>query len=162
MRSFAVPLSAIACLAFGLTGASFVAPEWTKKAGLDVWNFDEQKNRLEVAGEEARRLDAVSERFAVRSAVSQSLASDLCQERITLDEALDVLAAIARNDPDWFATLRSGLCLSAYLPQTAADRDVLTHYLRGKIESMQWDAMHLGDPSRAAVIRERLVRFDEG
>lgn len=161
MRSFTTALVVIACLTFGPLAMSFAAPEWTKKAGLDFWNLDEEKNHFEAVQEEAQRLDAVSERLAVRLAVSERLASGLCEDRITLDEALDELRALGQDDPNWFAGLRSSYCLYGHLPQTATDRDVLARYLRGTIEGMQPVALQLGDFSRAAFICERLVRLDE-
>ena len=49
MKSYALPLLVIAGLTFGLAAVSVTTPEWTKKAGLDFWNFDTEKDRLGVA-----------------------------------------------------------------------------------------------------------------
>ena len=130
MKSYALPLLVIAGLTFGLAAVSVTTPEWTKKAGLDFWNFDTEKDRLGVADLEGRHLNAIRERQAERIAVSDYLASDLCEKRITLDESLDILTGVAHDDPDWFATFRDGYCLHGYLPQAVADRDVLACYLR--------------------------------
>lgn len=161
MDAFAKTLAAVPCLTLGLLGALAAAPDRARDAGVDFWNTDAEQNRLEAAGAEARRLEAVGDRQAARLAESERLASGLCDGRLTLDEAVDGLAAVANDNPDWFATLRSNLCSYWSLPQTAADRDVLTRYLRGRIASIQRGALESGDASRAAFVRERLIRFDE-
>ena len=125
MPAFAKTFVIIACITFCFIGMSFAAPEGTRKAGLDFWNIDEEKNRLVDAGEEARRLDAVSERLAIRIAVSERLASGLFENGVSLVEALDELMGLAQDDPEWFANLRSILCLYGAIQETAVERDVL-------------------------------------
>ena len=157
MHSYAKTLVVASFLTFGPFVMSFAVPEWTRRAGLDCWNYGAEKHLLEESNLEAQRLDAVEERLLVKIAVAERLAQDVCEGSITLEAALDELTVIAKDDPDWCQVLR----IRFHSSHAWTDRDLLVIYLRGKLLRLHDAALDSGDVSRATHIQGRMVQFDE-
>lgn len=90
-------------LTLGLAHA--VAPEWSRAAGLDVWNAGAA--RAELAGQQARAddLDALNGQVWEQIRGSEGVARRLGAGRQTLAAAADELAALNADRPGWEAGL---------------------------------------------------------
>lgn len=86
-------------LTLGLAHA--VAPEWSRAAGLDVWNTGAA--RAELAGELARGtdLDARNDLVLGQIGASHGVARRLGAGRLTLAAAVDELAVLNADRPGW-------------------------------------------------------------
>jgi hypothetical protein len=137
------------------TVAALVAPDQIRAAQQDL------RAESETATDEGRKLDAEREVVLRQAAVGDQIAVNLCDERITLAEALETVTAMARCAPDWFAHLRRLYRAAGKVSPAAADREVTAEYLLTKIESMAMSAEQLGDAERAAALSGRLRRLRE-
>jgi hypothetical protein len=160
MPQFALAPAAVIGLLFSFAGLSLVAPQWMRDVGLDFWNNGAEEARLRAGIEESRHREEVREQTQRRIALMNAVATDLCDGHIQFDEAICRLEAMVEHSPDWFTTIRDLYC-GSYLPPTSTDRDVLTCYLRIKLEWLHSTAEQRGDVSRAAFIRARLDHFND-
>jgi hypothetical protein len=83
-----------------------VAPEWSRAAGLDVWNTGVA--RAELAVEVARGDDLAARNATVREQIrgSEGVARRLAAGRLTLAAAADEVAALNADRPGWEDGLR--------------------------------------------------------
>ena len=159
MRRFVTVAVSLLVVSLAVAGTAWVAPRWTKSVGLDFWNLGAEKSRLETALAEQEDWDSAGEEVRRRGEVVDGIAANWCDGRLTLPEAVDAVSAVVRTSPDWFDQARF-YYEARGLPPTATDRDVVTWYLRVKLESMLARVEHTGDLSRAAVLAARLAQFD--
>jgi len=130
-------------------------------AGSDLWTFADEWTGFRSAETERRDLLSGLEQAQRRNAVSDDIAISLCENRITMHEAIRAIGAFAESSPDWLTRLRTVYHSHGSISPTATDHDVLVRYLRARIESLIRTAKVLGDPHRVAVLSARLARFDQ-
>ena len=137
-----------------------IAPDWSYRTGLDVWNHvrtadwardEEARNRdLDSEVDQQRRRDATCDRIAL----------DVCERRISVRDALGDIASLAADDPYWLAGVRDRF-RSAGLSAAASDRAAAAAALRFRIELALARAKKSGDAARAALVAARLTSFDD-
>ncbi len=139
---------------------SFVAPEWTRRTGLDFWNYSKERGWIRV--QEARNQDLRSKKDQLlrRDAFCDQIALSVCERCTSLPEALGDLAALAESDPQWWTGLRNQY-RSLGIPLSASDREALTLLLRRRIELLLTRAERSGDAARVTLATARLTAFDE-
>jgi hypothetical protein len=161
MRRFTTVPGYFLCSALVVAAVAGAAPRWTRSVGLDFWNVRTDEDRLRKATDERCEWDFQRERVLERCAVSEHIATGLCEDRITFAEALKSITALAQASPDWFAQLRYSYRSQGWVPPRATERDVMIRYLITRVESILSSAEQLGDSSRAAFLATRLARLTE-
>jgi hypothetical protein len=93
--------SAAALLALGASfvAAHALAPEWSRRAGLDVWNLPAASAQLRAAAEEREAVLADAERSARRREAANQTAAKLAAGNVPLPAATDEIAEIFRDEP---------------------------------------------------------------
>jgi hypothetical protein len=157
MAVFPVVVLGLAALC---AGAELVVPGTVRAAGLDFWNAGAAEADLRGALDEARALETVHEQARQRGEVVARIVADLGDDRLTLTEALEALAELARSAPDWFAKLRTHYQLVEVVSPAATDQEVLIQFLIVRLRTAIAGAQDLGDAARAAVLSARFTRLE--
>jgi len=91
-------------LTLGLTHAS--APEWSRRAGLDVWNLADARASLWEISEESTRLGEESEQLRESIEAAEHITTRLIAGELTLSRATDLVEPLMRERPGfrWYAT----------------------------------------------------------
>lgn len=148
MATIRRPGAASAAVLIGLTAsmvaAHLTAPEWSRRAGLDVWNYAAAADAQKAAADEEAELDGRAERAAARRAVADQFAARL----VGGDAAL---ATVAAELLDLFGDdASSRLALSQH---NAGVRDPHLLYARHAIDRVR---RLLTDPARRDAVVARL------
>ena len=132
-------------LSASMVGAHLLAPEWSRRVGLDVWNYAAAEDDRRGAAERRAEVDGRAERAAQRRAVADQLAARLVARDAALATVAGDLLALFRDD----AGSRNTLSFS-----NPGVRDLWLLYARHAIERVG----HLleGDPARCAAVCARL------
>jgi hypothetical protein len=85
-------------LAAGFAAAHLLAPDWSRRAGLDVWNLPSARAALVAAAEEREEVVAYGERSARRREAANQIATQLAVGRVTLSAAADQINEVFRDD----------------------------------------------------------------
>ncbi|QJW96503.1 hypothetical protein [Frigoriglobus tundricola] len=85
-------------LSLGLVAAHALAPDWSRRAGLDVWNFAALERAYEVASEERAEVYAYEERSAARRRAANQIAVRLITDPAQLPGVADELNEVFRED----------------------------------------------------------------
>jgi hypothetical protein len=138
----AAPLAALA--------ASVVAPEWVRRAGLDVWNLPAQEQKLRAAREQERDLRAKGGEVIRRMAVREALIAELIAGRADLARTVadfrvldggrtEHLMAVQLDHPglsDPEAAARVVIRYALIRVPGRADREQLRRRLEGECQKM--------------------------
>lgn len=102
MSAIRRPGAASAAVLIGLTTsllvAHAVAPKWSRRAGLDVWNIPTLEADYRAAGEELADMDAHAERSARRRETATQIATQLAAGDTTLAAATDAIRTVFADD----------------------------------------------------------------
>ena len=158
-RYTTIPVLLGVVLAFA--GITQAAPEWAHANGLDFWNGSSYQTELRHATGEVQTADDQFARAHRRTEITTDIVSSACDGRMTLNEALDALLALAQTSPDWLAGLRCGYRGKYGLSFTPTDREVMSCYLVFKIESLRAMAIEMGNTAHAAFLSDRLASIEE-
>ncbi|HEV3436802.1 MAG TPA: hypothetical protein VG122_05545 [Gemmata sp.] len=158
-RPAIIPLVLI-CATVVFAGVTQATPEWSKAAGLDFWNLSREEAQLRAATTRREELNAQCERVLRRMEVAEHIAAALCEDRLTLSEAIEGITTLAGAAPEWFAQLRDSYHTHVVVSPTATDRDVVFRYLLLTIEMMRLSAELQGDTTRTIAISARLVQLE--
>ncbi|QJW94037.1 hypothetical protein [Frigoriglobus tundricola] len=158
-RFSTVPAALIGLTTIFAVGA-LAAPARTHAVGWDLWHFADEWTSFRDAETAAQDLDFGLEQARRREVVCDDIAISLCEDRITLDEAIKDIGAFADSSPDWIVQLRAVYSGRGDVAPTATDREVLARYLRARIKSLIGTAEAVGDTARATALSARLTRFD--
>jgi len=82
-------------LALGLAHAA--APQWARRAGLDLWSLSDSQNTIQKNQQEMAQLEAQEERLHQESETLDHLATRLAVGTVSLAEATDTAEPILRN-----------------------------------------------------------------
>ena len=93
-------------LMLGLTHAS--APEWSRRAGLEVWNLGDARASIWETSAESTRLDEESEQLRESIEAAEHITTRLIDGELTLSGATDLLEPLMRARPGfrWSSTKR--------------------------------------------------------
>ena len=146
-RPGATSATALILLSAALVAAHLLAPEWSARTGLDVWNLPSAKAELHAAAEERAEVNAGAERSAQRREAANHIAARLAAGTITLSVATDETMEVFRDD--------TGM---PYILETV-HRSAPTErhrYARHVIDRVQ--RILLNEPDRYAIVSQRLER----
>ena len=109
MATIRRPGAASAAVLIGLSasmiGAHLLAPEWSRRAGLDVWNYAAAEDEQRAATDVRAEMDARAERAARRRALADQLAARLVTREATLATVADELSSLFGDDTGFRTTL---------------------------------------------------------
>ena len=149
MTAIRRPGAASAAVLIGLTASLFaahtIAPQWSRRAGLDVWNLSAEQELWRTATRERADVDAQDERARRRREVAAQVAARLTAGELSLPAAADELMELFRTD--------AGTCvaLSTVYLGMPSERHM---FARNAIDRA---ARHLeGDSARRAALLARL------
>ncbi len=106
-RPGAVSATVLFGLSLGLVAVHGLAPNWSRRAGLDVWNFAALERAYEVASEERADVYAHEERSATRRRVANQIAGRLLTNPTQLPRAADELNEVFCEDSGMRLVLRT-------------------------------------------------------
>lgn len=139
--SAAVLIGLSACL----VAAHAIAPDWSRRAGLDVWNLAAAEEAGRDAVEQRAEIEANGERAARRRETANHTAAQLAAGTITLPAAADEIRAIFADD--------KGMALTLATTYHAVPTDRL-RFARHTIERAT--RLLLDDPTRLEDVSARL------
>jgi hypothetical protein len=102
-RRGAAPAATLIGLTLSLASAHAVAPEWSRRAGLDVWNLPGEQELLREATERRAEVNDYAESCARRREAADHVALRLA-EGLPLERGTDEIMDLFRGD--------DGLCIS--------------------------------------------------
>ena len=137
-----------------------VAPNEFRQLGLDFWNHARMVAWARAEEARDRDLGAEMDLQRRRDAAFDQIASDVCERRLSVRDAIGELTAYAEGAPRWWAGVRNQYRFLG-IPLSATDREAATHLLRNRIESIRSCAERAGDGERAARATERLACLDD-
>jgi hypothetical protein len=97
-RSGATSAAVLIGLSLSLAAAHAIAPNWSRRAGLDVWNYSALKEQYNRAAEERAEVLARGEEAAARRAAGNQIVAELIAGTISLPTAADELAEVFSLD----------------------------------------------------------------
>ena len=111
MTAIRRPGAASAAVLVGLTvslaAAHAIAPEWSRSAGLDVWNIAEVEKARRSAVERRAEIHAHAEHCARRREIANQLAAQLVANTTTLPAATDEVRALFADDTGFVVMFES-------------------------------------------------------
>ncbi|QJX01310.1 hypothetical protein [Frigoriglobus tundricola] len=146
-------------LASSYSALSFVAPEWTRQAGLDFWNHARVTAWAREEETRHRELASEADQLQHRRAVYDQIARDVCERRVSVRDAIGHLMGIVEADSHWLAAA-SERYRSAGRPPPPSDRAAVALLLRLRIELVLVRAKKAGDTDRVSLVTARLASFD--
>jgi hypothetical protein len=97
-RPGAASAAVLVGLSLSLAAAHLIAPDWSRDAGLDVWNLPELNRAGRAAAEEQAALDANAERARRRVEAADHVALRLLDGALALPAAANELAVLFREE----------------------------------------------------------------
>jgi hypothetical protein len=131
-------------LTLGLATAQAVAPDWVRRAGLDVWNLPELKEQFRQSNEKRLELEAEAEQVAARRTAADSVVAQLVAGG-ALADAADDLMGLLHDEPGVVVTLES------VFPSAPSLRHLFALHAIERAGRLLTD-----DPTRRAVVEARL------
>jgi hypothetical protein len=111
MTAIRRPGAASAAVLIGLSAslvvAHLIAPEWSRRTGLDVWNLTALEEQYRVAVEQRQDVVAHAEQAATRRATANQIAAKLIAGTTPLPVAADELAEVFHEDEGMRSVLRT-------------------------------------------------------
>jgi hypothetical protein len=144
-RPGAASAAVLVGLSVSLVAAHVIAPDWSRRAGLDVWSLPAlERERLDVA-EERNDVEAKAEMAARRRETANQIAVQLISGAIALPTATDEIHKIFCEDVGMVITLEG------------SHRTAPTERLRFARHTIERATrLLLEDPARCAALRARL------
>jgi hypothetical protein len=158
MRRIVILPSIVFCATLVLVGLDQIAPRWTKKVGLDFWNVGNLAGRLKDEETTGKRLDYELELGLMRREELDRIALAVCEFRMTLDEAIELMIPITQSHPAWRNRLQVDRNLRSL--SVSSERDLAAYYLWLNVHVMLDTANILGDETRAAAVAKRLAHLE--
>jgi hypothetical protein len=134
-------------LAVTLVVAHVIAPEWSRRTGLDVWNLPSANSALRAATEEREEVEAFGDRSVRRREAANQISSQLASGTITLATATDEIMEVFHQDQGM------PILLQSHFPAAPTVRH------RFALHTIQRTKRFLSDdPDRCAVVTARLEK----
>ncbi len=105
-RSGAVSVTALVGLSLSLAAAHTLAPEWSRRAGLDVWNLPSLQKEYRQADEDRAEVEAFGDRAAKRREIADHITRKLANG-MPLAAATEELMELYQDDQGMLTTLES-------------------------------------------------------
>jgi hypothetical protein len=106
-RAGATSAATLCGLALVIVLAQAIAPEWTRRFGLDLWNLPEAMAHNQECSQETIMLSCREERLQQEVELADHLCSDIIQGRITLASAMAEMEPVLLQRPGFVLTCRS-------------------------------------------------------
>lgn len=143
-RPGAASAAVLVGLSVSLVTAHALAPDWSRRAGLDVWRLPALERECLNLVEERNEVEARAERSARRRETANQIAAQLISGAIALPAAADEIRGIFCEDEGMVATLKH-----TYPAPTERLR-----FARHTIERAA--RLLVDEPDRCAALRARL------
>ncbi len=139
--------SAAVLLALGasLVAAHLIAPEWSRRTGLDVWNAASANDLLLRATDERDAVQTDADRAASRRETANQIAAQLIDGDTTLPAATDEMLEVFRDDVGMKCVLET------INPDAQTERHRFARHTIERVKRVLPD-----DPARRAAVVERL------
>lgn len=98
-------VAVLLALGAGLVAAHVIAPEWSRRVGLDVWNLPSETTLLRDATERHEEVLEDADRAARRREAASQIATKLINGTASLPEAADEIAELFRDEPGMSLTI---------------------------------------------------------
>ncbi len=144
-RSGAASAAVLVGLTASWMAAHLLAPDWSRRAGLDVWNLASAEQERKRVAETNAELDACRNQLDRRINASNHVTGQLIAGEITLATAADQLALIFRNFPS------NHLMLKEQYGPVPSERHLFALHAIDRADRLLAD-----DPARRDSIRARL------
>lgn len=144
-RTGIASVAALAGLTLTVGVVHAVAPDWSRKVGLDVWNSSEAEAEARAADERRRELHDRADRVTRLMGASEHVAHALAAGRTTLADAVEALTHINDTRDGFQDTLR------VYHRDATSDRERVARYAIGKVK-----AALAANPARRAEVLKKL------
>jgi hypothetical protein len=158
MCRIAILSSIVLCITLALVGVDQLAPQWTKRVGLDFWNLDQMDGSLKDENTRSKRIDYELEKISLRREMVDRITLDLCDYRITLVEAVELMLPIINSNPVWYSRVQ--LECNHQGVSASNDREMVIQFLRANIHGLADIAIALRKDARAAAIANRLAHLE--
>src|SRR5262245_11999482 len=142
-RPGAASVSVLVGVTVSLAVAHLIAPEWSRPAGLDVWNLPELRQTQKQIDDERAELDGARARLQHRIEAADHIATRLLNGELTLATAADELALLHDDG--------SQTSLETHHPDAPSKRHVFARHTIERVARLLQD-----EPARCKAIRERL------
>ena len=107
-RAGATSGATLSALAIALGLAHFIAPRWSRDAGLDVWNYSAVQGEAREIEEKGRSIEFGKQQLFTEIELSNTLADQLCEGKLTLQEVTNQLAPLLEHRTGFTTTWRCG------------------------------------------------------
>jgi hypothetical protein len=97
-RSGTTSVAVLIGLSLSVATAHAIAPGWSRRVGLDVWNYTALQEQYNQAAEERDEILTRGEESAARRGAANQIAAELIAGTISLPTAADELAEVFRQD----------------------------------------------------------------
>ena len=134
-------------LSLSVATAHAIAPDWSRRAGLDVWNLSALERQYQSAAEHRADIDAEAERAASRRLAANQIAAKLTNEPHTLPTAADELAEVFQYDPGVLTTL------AVYHTAARTERHLFARHAIDRVSRLLAD-----EPARRTAVLARLEK----
>jgi hypothetical protein len=149
MTAIRRPGATSAAVLFGLSSsllaAHMIAPDWSRRTGLDLWNLPSLNAELRSATDEQEKVWADGERSARRREAANQIAANLAAGATTLAVATDEVLEVFHDEPG------IGIVLASLYKTAPTERDRFARHLIDRVKRVM-----IGDPGRIAVVVEQL------
>lgn len=143
-RPGAASATVLVGLATSLVVAHAAAPDWSRRAGLDVWNVAAVEQERRAAAEQQDEVEARGERAARRREMANGLATHLAAGTLNLGRATDEVRELFADDPGITVSL------SVSYPGMPTERLLFARHMIERTSRL------LDDSPRSAFTRARL------
>jgi len=143
-RPGAVSATVLVGLATSLMIAHAAAPDWSRRAGLDVWNMAVLEEEHRVVAEQREDVEARGERAARRRDAANGIAAQLSAGTVTLPHATNQVRALFADDPGVATSL------SVTYPNAPTDRLLFARHM------IERTSRQLDDSAASAAVLARL------
>lgn len=125
-RTGTISVATLVGIVVAVCAAHAVAPETTRAAGLDVWNYGSAEAELGRADGRRDELEDAHDRLRRQIAAGEHVTAELVAGRLTLSAAVDEVEAFNRDRVGFETTLRT------IYPAAPTHRTRVTEYLLAK------------------------------
>ncbi|HJZ56466.1 MAG TPA: hypothetical protein VKE74_15985 [Gemmataceae bacterium] len=125
--------------------ARILAPEWSRHAGLDVWNYPGLTDDLRATDHDRKELEAKHERLRCQIEAADHVIELLIDGELTLPAAVDEIERITQNRSGFPGSLRVSH------PDASTDRQLIVRYAIRKAAERLAE-----DPAQQARVLARL------
>jgi hypothetical protein len=144
-RAGATSAATLFGLALTIVFAHAIAPEWIRRAGLDVWNLPSAIADSQTADQQLASLNAQEEQLFQEITLGDSIIAQITAGSLSLEAAVDEMEPIMRNRSGFAVTVQQYYGVSSF-------RQGVALYLISRLPRI------ISDPVQRAAVRTHLER----